>query len=154
MAVDLMRLRQLVQKAVRDLDFHTHRALDELCPRLALPPLPPDGSKRQRLEACLASLADEDLARTAQLFLGEERVSLSLVDRFALEDALAEAGPVVEIPGKLRREIAEALDLETLVYRADRFERLLGRVFGRDQWVILLRSLIQIIAPRRWRPAR
>ncbi|MBV6703317.1 hypothetical protein KV557_40605 [Kitasatospora aureofaciens] len=29
----------------------------------------------------------------------------------------------------------------------------LGRVFGRDQWV-RVRSLIQIIAPRRWRPAR
>ncbi|WP_425269836.1 STAS domain-containing protein [Kitasatospora cineracea] len=30
----------------------------------------------------------------------------------------------------------------------------LGSVFGRDQGVVLVRSLIQIIAPRRWRPAR
>ena len=30
----------------------------------------------------------------------------------------------------------------------------LGRVFSRDQVVVLVRSLIQIIAPRRWRPAR
>ncbi|MFE9428667.1 hypothetical protein ACFYNO_37630 [Kitasatospora sp. NPDC006697] len=30
----------------------------------------------------------------------------------------------------------------------------LGRVFGCDQWMALVRSLIQIIAPRRWRPAR
>ncbi|GAA0371563.1 hypothetical protein GCM10009530_22140 [Microbispora corallina] len=31
---------------------------------------------------------------------------------------------------------------------------LLGRVFGCDQWMARARSLIQIIAARRWRPAR
>ncbi|MCX5316695.1 transposase domain-containing protein [Streptomyces sp. NBC_00154] len=30
----------------------------------------------------------------------------------------------------------------------------LGRVSSRDQWVVRVRSLIQIIEARRWRPAR
>jgi hypothetical protein len=30
----------------------------------------------------------------------------------------------------------------------------LGRVSSRDQWVVGVRSLIQIIEARRWRPAR
>ncbi|MDH6544137.1 hypothetical protein M2167_006694 [Streptomyces sp. SPB4] len=32
--------------------------------------------------------------------------------------------------------------------------RQLGRVLSRDQWVVRVRSLIQIIEARRWRPAR
>ncbi len=41
-----------------------------------------------------------------------------------------------------------------VVCNVDAEVQLLGRVLGRDQAAVLARSLIQIIAPRSWMPAR
>ncbi|MFJ3794244.1 hypothetical protein [Kitasatospora sp. NPDC090091] len=131
MTVDLVGLRQLVEKVVQGLGSHTHRELDELCPQLGLPPLPAEGSKSKRLDACLADLQEESLAGVTQRLLGSDRVFLGRADRVALEDALWAAGPVVEIPGRVRRDLARSVDILMLVYRADRFMRLL------EQWWVL-----------------
>ncbi|MFJ9948539.1 hypothetical protein [Kitasatospora sp. NPDC091207] len=88
-------------------------------------PPPEAGSKHERLEACLAQLADEDLLPVAQRFLDSDKVFIGRAERFALEDALWAAGPVVEIPGRVRRELARTVGLELLVHRPERFGWLL-----------------------------
>ncbi|MCX4735081.1 hypothetical protein OG369_27045 [Streptomyces sp. NBC_01221] len=132
MADELVELRTAVGGIVRSLGVYTHRELDQLCPRLDLPPLPEQGSKAERLEACLSSLQDGDLAAVAQRILDTELVELGQVDRVALEDALWAGQPMVEIPGRVRRAITRTVGLEELVFRADRFERLLERLWVLD----------------------
>ncbi|EOT02223.2 hypothetical protein P354_21420 [Streptomyces noursei PD-1] len=121
-----------MDRTVRSLGAYTHRKLDELCPRLDLPPLPEQGSKAERLDACLSSLKDGQLAAVAKRILDTDLIGIAQVDRFALEDALWAGQPVVEIPGRVRRAIAQAVGIEELILRAERFERLLERLWVLD----------------------
>jgi hypothetical protein len=101
--------------------------------------LPEEGSKGQSLEACLKAVEDRDLAAVGQRVLDAELTMVVQADRFALEDALWAVQPAVEIPGRVRRDVARAVDIDDLVFRADRFERLLERfwVLDTDPLVVL-----------------
>ncbi|WP_051939304.1 AbiJ-related protein [Phaeacidiphilus oryzae] len=131
MATDVVELRQAVEAAVRGLHTCTHRELTALCPQLALPPLPAEGTKWERLSASLAGLRDVDLPQVAQRILDARPTSISRADLFAVENALWATLPTMEIPGRVRRDLSRALDLGLLIYRPDRFEHLL------EQWWIL-----------------
>ncbi|MFD0525982.1 hypothetical protein ACFQ1I_00005, partial [Kitasatospora arboriphila] len=111
----------------------THRQLTALGPELGLPiPGEDTGTKSERLEACLKALPDDNLLPAAQRLLHSPQVSVRGKERFALEDAVWEAGAVIEIPGRVRRELADAIDLDELLYRPDRFERALERFWLLD----------------------
>lgn len=88
-----------MDRTVRSLGAYTHRKLDELCPRLDLPPLPEQGSKAERLDACLSSLKDGQLAAVAKRILDTDLIGIAQVDRFALEDALWAGQPWWKYPG-------------------------------------------------------
>ncbi|MFJ4097461.1 hypothetical protein ACIPYS_38360 [Kitasatospora sp. NPDC089913] len=91
------------------------------------------GSKSQRLEACLKALPDDGgFLQAAQRLLDSPQVSVRGKERFALEDAVWDAGTVIEIPGRVRRELAAAINLDELLYREDRFERALERFWHLD----------------------
>ncbi|WP_189278114.1 AbiJ-related protein, partial [Kitasatospora griseola] len=127
----MVLLREAVTVVVRDLPG-THRELTGLGAELGLPmPDEDSGSKRERLEACLRALTDDDLLPVAQRLLISARVQVRGPARYGLEDAVWSAGPVIEIPGRVRRELAAALDLGDLVHRHERFERLLKQF-----WII------------------
>lgn len=131
--VDPVKLRAAVSTVVRGLQSFSHRELTELGPELGLPmPEESVGTKRQRLEACLAALTDDGLLLVAQRLLDSQQVLVRGTQRFALEDAVWQAGPAMEIPGRVRREVAHAIDLDELRHRSDRFERLLERFWVLD----------------------
>lgn len=134
MAANPTKLREAVSTAVWELHSCTHRQLTELGPELGLPiPAADTGSKSQRLEACLKALPDDGgLLQTAQRLLDSPQVSVRGKERFALEDAVWDAGTVIEIPGRVRRELAAAINLDELLYRQDRFERALERFWHLD----------------------
>ncbi|GAA3005115.1 hypothetical protein GCM10010519_41130 [Streptomyces lactacystinicus] len=98
------------------------------------------GSKRERLQACLTALADEDLPAVAELILASDQPLLTPVQRASLEDALWAGTSAVKIPGRVRRELARALGLDLLVHRPERFERLLER------WWVLDSDLFAVFA--------
>ncbi|MER7673155.1 hypothetical protein ABTY61_32500 [Kitasatospora sp. NPDC096128] len=133
-------LRERVGQAVMGLGSHSHRDLTALCPQLGLPQPPPQdaGTKHERLQACLTDLADEDLPTVARLLLASDQAFLTPAQRAGLEDALWAGTPAVEIPGRLRRELARALGLDLLVHRPERFERLLQRWWVLDDDVVTL----------------
>jgi hypothetical protein len=125
-------LRQALERAVRDLSGYTRRELVDLCPQLGLGALPEESSKWKSLEACLKALPDGDLPYIGQRLLDAGLTMVGQAHRFALEDALWAVQPEVEIPGRVRREVARAVDIGALVFRVDRFERLLEQFFVLD----------------------
>ncbi|MFE4601431.1 hypothetical protein ACFRKE_11280 [Kitasatospora indigofera] len=126
-------LREAVTVVVRGLKGHTHRDLTELGAELGLPmPDADSGSKHERVEACLVALNDADLLPVAQRLLASQRTQVHGPERHGLEDAVRATGSVIEIPGRVRRELAAALDLGDLAHRQDRFERLLDQYWTLD----------------------
>jgi hypothetical protein len=121
-----------LERAVLDLSSYTRRELKEFCLRLGLGALPEEGSKWQSLQACVQALDDGDLATAGQRVADAELATLRHANRFALEDALWAVQPAVEIPGCVRRDVARGADIDVLVFRPDRFERLLERFFVLD----------------------
>ncbi|KIQ61497.1 hypothetical protein TR51_35435 [Kitasatospora griseola] len=97
-------------------------------------PIPAEGTgtKSQRLEACLKALPDDGLLQAAQRLLDSPHVSVRGKERLALEDAVWDAGAVIEISGRVRRELAAAIDLDELLHRPDRFERALEQFWHLD----------------------
>lgn len=125
-------LREAVSAAVRALRG-SHREMTALAVEIGLPmPAEETGTKAERVQACLEALADDDLLPVARRFLDHERVALRVPDRFALEDVLWATGPVTEIPGRVRREVAQTLDLGEFIPRQARFELLLERYWHLD----------------------
>jgi very-short-patch-repair endonuclease len=133
MAVRPVKLREAVGTVVRGLSSYTHGELTRLGEEHGLPmPGEDAGTKSQRLEACLEAITDGDLHQVAQRLLGSSHVPLRGAGKFALEDAVWEAGPVIEIPGRIRRDVAHAIDLDELIHRQDRFESLLEQFWVLD----------------------
>jgi hypothetical protein len=140
--MDLVELRQVVDRVVLSLGTYGHKELDQLGPQLGL--AMGEGSRNDRVVAAAQSLADEDLAEVARRILNADLYVVGRAERFALEDALWAGQPVIEISGRLRRALAQAVDLHVLVYRRDRFERLLDQL-----WVLDNDPLAGIFGPSR-----
>lgn len=86
---ELLVLRQAVGAAVWKLHDCSHREMTALAAEFGLPmPDQTAGSKRVRVEACLAELADDDLLPVAQRFLDSERLPVHGLERFALGGAM------------------------------------------------------------------
>lgn len=143
MAVDPRILREAVSAAVWGLHSYSHAKLTKWGAELDWP-LPDEsaGSKTQRLEACLNAIADDQLQQTAQGLLGSTHLPVSRTTRFALEEAVWAAEPVIEIPGRVRREVARSINLDELITRQERFERLLDRLWVLDSESMALEALL------------
>ncbi|MDI5969379.1 hypothetical protein POF50_008465 [Streptomyces sp. SL13] len=132
MGVTRVMLQEAVAVVVRGLQG-THRELTELGGELGLPiPDEKSGSRRERLEASVRALTGDELLPLARKLLSSRQAQVCGAERFALQDAVWAAGTVIEIPGRVRREVAAALDLGVLFKRHDRFEQLLDRFWMLD----------------------
>lgn len=128
--MDLVSLRDILRKHVIGLmDGNTHVNLPGACERLGLPPLPAEGSKRERLTASFQALPEANIPLVADRILKFH--SLTASDRNALQDLLWMDVPTPEIPRKARREVARGIDIHDLFMDAERFDRLLSSV-----WVV------------------
>lgn len=111
-------------------DSNTHRTLPEVCEPLALPALPNEGSKRERLSASFESLPDASLLLVAtRLF---QVYPPQAQERNAIQELLWADTAVPEIPKKARRDVARLLDVRDLYVSAERFEGLLNRLWILD----------------------
>ncbi|MDA1359752.1 DUF559 domain-containing protein [Glycomyces luteolus] len=118
--VEHAELRALIRPIVLGLkDYYRHKDLPEACQRLGLPTPAQDGTKAERLEASLDALPDAGLGSVIVGLLGQEILSAS--QRRALEDILRAQQGTVEVPQRVRREIARALDLDDLTQHSGRF---------------------------------
>jgi hypothetical protein len=139
--VDLvMTLREAVSNVILGWHSSSHRVLTVFGAKFGLPMPPDDGtSKHDRLEGCLDALADDDLLPLAQRLLLSKQPQADRPERFPLEDFVwAASWPEIEIPGRVRRELAAALDIDDLVHRHDRFEALLEIVWHLDNDPLLV----------------
>ncbi len=129
-----MTLREAVSDVILGWQGNTHRELTALGTEFGLPMPPDDGTtKRERLEGCLRALADDELLPLAERFVASTRSPVPIPERFPLEDFVwAAHWPEIEIPGRVRRELAAALDIADLVHRHDKFESLLEVVWHLD----------------------
>lgn len=134
---DLARLRSLLEGVVGTLyERYRHQDLPELCERLHLPPPPAnDGpTKHQRLNASLQACPDGRLPQVAVAVLDSE--TLLTAEHHALQDVVWLGRHYVEVPGRTRRELAKALDLDDYRDYPDRFLALLGRLWDLgDDWL-------------------
>ena len=90
--MDIQALRTSVAGHIGTFANNTHRELDAAFERLELQARP-DGSRRERVENCLANLVDEDLQSIAERILREP--DLAPRTRFEIEEALWEGAPGV-----------------------------------------------------------
>lgn len=126
-------LREAVRAVVLGLHSYSNTDLTALGASLGLPMPEQDvRSKSQRLEACLDALGDDHLLPVAENLLASPQVAPRGEERFALEDAVWAAGPVVELTARTRRELADALDLYDLIHRWELFESLLDQFWVLD----------------------
>ena len=135
--IDLERLRELVRSVALAIPC-THDTLGETCTAFGLPDPPRKAehdaerglSKRERVEWSLARLADEDVPGVAERMLdGWLPTALGAATRNAIEDTLWTGQRALEIPGRTRRDIARALDLDDVTLKGDRFMALLDRLW-------------------------
>lgn len=130
--MDLVALRQLLEPIVgRISGMHRHVDLGEACERLGLPTPPDEGSKHQRVAASFAALPEADLPVVAERILAGQ-VSVDATTRNAIQDVLWTGQSTIEIPKRIRREIARDLDLTDLGYKANRLTPLLDRLWILD----------------------
>ena len=122
------KLRELVGSVVYRLGSYTHRELPDVFRRIGLPESPDEGSKREKIEASFALLADTDLPKVAQRIL-EGQIQVDAVTRNAIQDELWSTEASLEIPKKNRREIARALDISGFDYSADHFIKMLDELW-------------------------
>lgn len=126
---DRSALRQLVGDVVSTLcGGETHARLDAALAALGMPPVPQEErTKRERVAQSFAQVSDTELARVAERILAQGEVDATTRNR--IEDLLwAETSPP-EIPMRIRRELARALDLTDLAHNEDRFMKLLDRLW-------------------------
>ena len=131
--VDLARLRGLVGEALSGFgSAHTHVALPAAFEAVGLSEPPGEGnrSKAERVEASLNALPDDQLPDVAERLLSYQPVPAVL--RNAIQDLLWE-GRAVEVPARVRREMARDIDLTELVGQGDRFRALLRRLWVLDE---------------------
>jgi very-short-patch-repair endonuclease len=131
--VDLARLRGLVGEALRGFGAaHTHDTLPAAFDAVGLSEPPAEGhrSKAERVEASLNALPDDQLPDVAKRLLSYRPVPAVL--RNAIQDLLWERRPV-GVPARVRREMAQEIDLAELVGQGDRFRALLRKLWVLDE---------------------
>ncbi|WSM44804.1 hypothetical protein OIE78_35140 (plasmid) [Streptomyces cellulosae] len=129
---DRSELRQLVGDVVSRLcGGNTHATLDAAFEALGMPPVPQEErTKRERVEQSFAQVPDSELPTVAERVLAQGTVDAATRNR--IEDVLwAESSPP-EIPKRIRRELARALDIADLVRHEDRFMKLLDHFWVLD----------------------
>jgi very-short-patch-repair endonuclease len=128
--VDLAHLRATLRPHIISLSGRTtHRTIPETCENLGML-APEEGSKQDRVTAAFDTLADSDLVHTAARYLQLYQPSAS--KRNELQDILWSDLPTPEIPKRIRREIARALNDEELYLDSRRFDDLLDRLWILD----------------------
>ncbi|NKS84111.1 hypothetical protein A6411_16595 [Prescottella equi] len=127
--LDASALRRRLEGPITKLaPSSTHNELDQHFQRLGLVEPPGEGrTKAQRVAAVFGSLDDCDLEQVAKALLSSGLSDAA--DRNAIEDALWAGRDFPLIQKRTRREIAADLDLGTLVVDAERFTRMLDRLW-------------------------
>jgi len=131
--MDFIRLRNLLYLQIPRLkESVTHPLLPGLCNKLGLPPPPreqPGMGKRDRLEASFKVLTDSELSRVAERLLAFHPPAPDI--RNNIENILW-SNQSVDIPRRIRRELARGLDISDLYRDAGQFEALLDRFWVLD----------------------
>ena len=129
--MDLVRLRNVLESLILDLkDAGTHAVLPSICENLGLPAPDESGSKRERMASSFNALADRDLPTVAQRFLAH--YPLNAETRNLVQDILWADSGCPEIPKRIRREIARAIESEGLYSDVRRFDKLLDQLWVLD----------------------
>lgn len=130
--MDLTRLRNLLALQIPALkDSATFLQLPSLCVKLGLPrPTETPGmSKRQYLEAAVDAVEDAVLPEVAARLLAHR--PLDARTRNNIEDLLWSSDRM-DVPRRIRRELARGLEMEDLYRRSNAFEALLDRFWNLD----------------------
>jgi very-short-patch-repair endonuclease len=130
--MNLDRLRNLLSLQIPALkDSATFQQLPSLCVQLGLPqPTETPGmSKRQYLEAAFASIEDITLPEVAGRLLAQR--PLDARTRNNIQDILWSSDSV-DVPRRIRRELARALEVDDLYRASNAFEALLDRFWNLD----------------------
>ena len=128
---DRAALRQLVGDVIAPLsDEYTHPRLGEACAQLGLPVPTEEGSKRERVRRSFAEVLDSDLPRVAKRVLAQRRMDAAT--RNGIQDLLWAEDLPPEVHKRVRRELAQALDLADLAHQTSRFMALLHRYWVLD----------------------
>lgn len=133
--MDLVGLRNILEPLIVGLkDAGTHTMLPDFCEELGLSAPDGDGSKRERMEASFNAVANEELPAVAQRFLAWRRPGA--VTRNRIQELLWVDSACPEIPKRIRREVARAMESVGLYGDARRFDELLDRlwVLDTDPW--------------------
>lgn len=130
--IDFASLRGLLNPHIEALSSCTHKDLDTRFAELGLVEPPPAAgcspSRRQRVGAVVAALADNDLVAVAERVL--TAATLRPTDRIAIEDVVWATSSAPPIAKRTRREIAERLRLEDLIIDERRFTEMLERLWA------------------------
>ncbi|GEM_PF-3450689 len=133
--MDLVGLRKILEPLIVGLkDAGTHTMLPAFCEELGLPAPDLEGSKRERIEASFNTVTDEELPAVALRFLAKRRPGA--VTRNRIQEILWADSAYPQIPKRIRREIARAMESEGLYGDARRFDELLDRlwILDTDPW--------------------
>ncbi|MEU8645052.1 hypothetical protein AB0C91_24370 [Streptomyces sp. NPDC048674] len=141
-------LRLPVDDAVGNLCSLTHRELTQAFEQLDMPAVPESaGSKRERVEESLRQVPDSEVPHLAHRVLGRRSLNLSPSIRFRLEDQLWAMDEPPEIPKKVRRELARALQLTELAQQHAPFMQLLDQLWLAEETGLYFSSLLNGMRP-------
>ncbi|MEX2260895.1 MAG: hypothetical protein WD696_03030 [Bryobacteraceae bacterium] len=111
-------------------DSVTHEDLPSVAERLGLPPLPDEGSKRDRLRAGYEAVPESELPAVAERLWTSFPLEPSV--RNTVQDLAWAAGQYPAVPKRFRRELARKFDSASdLFLHAGHFDSLLERL-----WII------------------
>ncbi len=123
-------LRNALQPHVLALkDRHSHKDLSACCEELGLPSCDTEGSKAERIKASFEALPNSELPRLAENIIKLKYVSP--VIRNEIQDLLW-AGSPIDIPKKIRHDIARALTNVEIYNDAKGFDQLMNRLWILD----------------------
>jgi hypothetical protein len=129
---DRSALRQLVGDVVSThCGGNTHATLDAAFAELGMPPVPQEGrTKRERVEQSFSQVPDNELPGVAERVLAQGKMTAAI--RNGIEDLLWSESSPPQIPKRIRRDLARALDLTDMVRNEERFMKLLDRFWVLD----------------------
>ena len=126
--MDLKNLREFLRPLIGELKGRcSGMTMPSFCESIGLP-FPPDASsKRERLEAAFDLVSDADVPGCADKLIAKGLVSVD--ERNHLQELLWSEVTWPQIPKRLRRELARAIDSVGLYEDARRFDALLNSLF-------------------------
>lgn len=131
MTLDVQALRDLLRPVFGDFkDACRNTDIPEFCAALGAPSPADVGSKRDRLHASVDALKDEDVRNTAELMLAR---GVNRTVRNAAQELLWAETPCPEIPKRVRREVAQAMNAVDLYADARQFDVLIDRLWHMDE---------------------